>query len=91
MTQTLHEQDLTSMDGVGYDDDGTDDSSSTGGTADSQRWLELRCVLAIIRHGDRTPKQKMKVTVTQVRLGQERSSCTSVPVSHATIYLQGHR
>jgi hypothetical protein len=31
------------------------------------RNLELRCVLAVIRHGDRTPKQKMKVTVTQVR------------------------
>ncbi|KAK9823756.1 hypothetical protein WJX72_005206 [[Myrmecia] bisecta] len=26
---------------------------------------ELRCVLAIIRHGDRTPKQKMKMKVTQ--------------------------
>ena len=24
---------------------------------------ELRCVLAIIRHGDRTPKQKIKVKV----------------------------
>ena len=27
---------------------------------------ELRCVLAVIRHGDRTPKQKMKMKVTQV-------------------------
>lgn len=26
---------------------------------------ELRCVLAVIRHGDRTPKQKMKMVVTQ--------------------------
>ncbi len=27
---------------------------------------ELRCVLAVIRHGDRTPKQKMKMKVSQV-------------------------
>ena len=25
---------------------------------------ELRCVLAVIRHGDRTPKQKMKMKIT---------------------------
>ena len=30
--------------------------------------LELRCVIAVIRHGDRTPKQKMKMVVTHVRL-----------------------
>jgi inositol hexakisphosphate/diphosphoinositol-pentakisphosphate kinase len=29
---------------------------------------ELRCVLAVIRHGDRTPKQKMKMRVTQPQL-----------------------
>ena len=33
---------------------------------------ELRCVLAVIRHGDRTPKQKMKMKVTQVG-GPDRS------------------
>lgn len=27
------------------------------------KMMELRCVTAIIRHGDRTPKQKMKVEV----------------------------
>ena len=29
---------------------------------------ELRCVLAIIRHGDRTPKQKIKMAVQQVKI-----------------------
>ena len=28
---------------------------------------ELRCVIAVVRHGDRTPKQKMKVKVTEPR------------------------
>lgn len=26
---------------------------------------ELRCVVAIIRHGDRTPKQKLKVNMSE--------------------------
>ena len=29
--------------------------------------MELRCVLAVVRHGDRTPKQKMKMVVNQAR------------------------
>ncbi|KAK4603942.1 hypothetical protein RGQ29_012454 [Quercus rubra] len=29
---------------------------------------ELRCVIAIIRHGDRTPKQKVKLRVTEEKL-----------------------
>ena len=31
------------------------------------RMMELRCVVAIIRHGDRTPKQKMKIEVRHNR------------------------
>ncbi|RRT39728.1 hypothetical protein B296_00056380 [Ensete ventricosum] len=29
---------------------------------------ELRCVIAVIRHGDRTPKQKVKLKVTEEKL-----------------------
>ncbi|KAG5393802.1 hypothetical protein IGI04_023765, partial [Brassica rapa subsp. trilocularis] len=29
---------------------------------------ELRCVIAVIRHGDRTPKQKVKLNVTEEKL-----------------------
>jgi len=29
--------------------------------------LELQCVIAVMRHGDRTPKQKMKMVVTHQR------------------------
>ncbi|EDV92396.1 GH24076 [Drosophila grimshawi] len=32
------------------------------------KMMELRCVVAIIRHGDRTPKQKMKVEVRHPNL-----------------------
>jgi inositol hexakisphosphate/diphosphoinositol-pentakisphosphate kinase len=38
--------------------------SQVAGEEDSP-YGELRCVLAVIRHGDRTPKQKMKMKVTQ--------------------------
>lgn len=33
-------------------------------TSPSGTSMELRCVIAIIRHGDRTPKQKMKMVLT---------------------------
>ncbi|CAB3408872.1 unnamed protein product [Caenorhabditis bovis] len=33
----------------------------------SGKLMELRCVVAVIRHGDRTPKQKMKLIVTDQR------------------------
>ena len=40
------------------------DADDEGRPADE----ELRCVLAVVRHGDRTPKQKMKMKVTQPAL-----------------------
>ena len=46
-----------------------DDLTSPAAAGESDGGLrpgeELRCVLAVIRHGDRTPKQKMKMVVTQ--------------------------
>ncbi|EGT38977.1 hypothetical protein CAEBREN_11971 [Caenorhabditis brenneri] len=36
-------------------------------TTPSGKLAELRCVVAVIRHGDRTPKQKMKLVVTDQR------------------------
>uniref|UniRef100_A0A8R1IIL5 Inositol hexakisphosphate and diphosphoinositol-pentakisphosphate kinase n=3 Tax=Caenorhabditis japonica TaxID=281687 RepID=A0A8R1IIL5_CAEJA len=36
-------------------------------TTPSGKLMELRCVIAVIRHGDRTPKQKMKLIVTDQR------------------------
>ncbi|CAI2320334.1 unnamed protein product [Caenorhabditis sp. 36 PRJEB53466] len=36
-------------------------------TTPSGKLMELRCVVAVIRHGDRTPKQKMKLVVTDQR------------------------
>uniref|UniRef100_A0A7E4V0P5 Inositol hexakisphosphate and diphosphoinositol-pentakisphosphate kinase n=1 Tax=Panagrellus redivivus TaxID=6233 RepID=A0A7E4V0P5_PANRE len=33
----------------------------------SGKLMELRCVIAVIRHGDRTPKQKMKLVINDER------------------------
>ncbi|CAI5741413.1 unnamed protein product [Hyaloperonospora brassicae] len=38
-------------------------ASSTGLPLDDEKREELRCVIAVVRHGDRTPKQKLKTHV----------------------------
>jgi len=38
------------------------------GGGDKHQWEELRCVLMVARHGDRTPKQKMKIVVKEAPL-----------------------
>lgn len=52
-----------------YSCESYDDLTSPAAAGEAKTGLrpgeELRCVLAVIRHGDRTPKQKMKMVVTQ--------------------------
>lgn len=43
--------------------------------------MELRCVIAVIRHGDRTPKQKMKMEVRHQRY-QHFTSTVSNDLHH---------
>lgn len=40
-------------------------NSSHGKIIESTHEEELRCVLAIVRHGDRTPKQKLKINISE--------------------------
>lgn len=40
---------------------------------------ELRCIIAVIRHGDRTPKQKMKLKVTEPKYLEYFHSLTKNP------------
>jgi hypothetical protein len=56
---------------ISYNDMHRTAATAGGGEADDEHLHvdeELRCVLAVIRHGDRTPKQKMKMKVTQAPL-----------------------
>lgn len=53
---------------LSFDDLSPLDGRHTRMMGDTDPREELRCVLAVIRHGDRTPKQKMKIKVTQVVL-----------------------
>ena len=67
-----------------YEDheDGTVPSPSGGGSKNNNNSAlaskpeELRAVLAVIRHGDRTPKQKMKLRVHQKPLLDLLAQCT---------------
>ena len=46
-----------------YDESKTPSRSRSSGLMTHQE--ELRCVITIVRHGDRTPKQKLKVNMTE--------------------------
>lgn len=45
--------------------------------------MELRCVIAVIRHGDRTPKQKMKMEVRHQRYRHFTSSLSLTCIHHS--------
>ena len=53
--------------GCGSENEGAVWEDSMDDLAMAAEDMELRCVLAVVRHGDRTPKQKMKMVVNQVR------------------------
>jgi inositol-hexakisphosphate/diphosphoinositol-pentakisphosphate 1-kinase len=63
----------------GVEDSDTDPSPDPGSEEDE----ELLCVISVIRHGDRTPKQKIKIKLDSERfLGfYHRNSNTSSPVN----------
>jgi len=47
------------------DDDSVNSKASAKSQATATHQEELRCVIAVIRHGDRTPKQKLKVKMSE--------------------------
>ncbi len=55
-------EDLTKLDSKKKE---TKRVSGTPSTTTGVHKEELRCVIAVIRHGDRTPKQKLKVSMTE--------------------------
>ncbi len=50
---------------------------------------QLRCVTAVIRHGDRTPKQKLKITVSHPALLRLMAEHSSDPRSEAKLKTAG--
>ena len=56
-------------------DDIADLSEEVAYTDGRSRNEELRCVLAVIRHGDRTPKQKLKVGAVRRVFARIRLYC----------------
>ncbi|OQS07556.1 inositol hexakisphosphate and diphosphoinositol-pentakisphosphate kinase [Thraustotheca clavata] len=63
--RTMTSGSTMSRDGIMSDTEGEGSFDEYGNPSEEE---ELRCVLAVIRHGDRTPKQKMKILVTTRRL-----------------------
>ncbi|KAG1662671.1 hypothetical protein FOA52_014597 [Chlamydomonas sp. UWO 241] len=61
------QKDMFAEDGAEVDIPGLDWEEAQH-TEDRSATEELRCVLAVIRHGDRTPKQKLKIRVTDAPL-----------------------
>ena len=50
---------------------GDDDTPTTANRAPNTHQEELRCVIAVVRHGDRTPKQKLKFDISEPLLLQD--------------------
>ena len=67
---TVPEEDLVAIDeDETHLPDLTDLEAEIAHTNAMSRSEELRCVLAVVRHGDRTPKQKLKLKARRRRPG----------------------
>ena len=47
---------------------------------------EVRCVVGVFRHGDRTPKQKMKMTVSHPEFVRLHAKYSSGPHGEAKVH-----